>query len=599
MKLSRLYTNRPKLFTPIDFHDGLNVVLAEVKHPKDPEKHSHCLGKSLLIDIIDFGLLKGIDKTHFFKKRSDLFDEFEFYLEIRTHNGQYVTIKRSVLEPTKINFIKHNEALQDFSDLPDKKWDHSRVPIEKATLILDSYVDLTAIKPYSYRKGVSYFLRSQRDYLDVFQLTKYGHGKHVEWKPYLAKVIGLDNELISNKYKIDEKIDMLESKQRELQADAAIKPSEFEKLKASITVKRDEVETKAKSLEQFEFSIQEIELVKETAEAVETEISEVNSQLYNARYDLSQIERGLRDKIKFDLQEVIKIFEEAKLTFPKELAKDYESLVKFNQQILKERREHLTERASELKALIASLENANRDLAQKRQNALKIFSGSDSLQKFKELQGQLDKDRANLAIMEEKAEKLNAVLALNQNIRSAKAEKDLLSGIIEKLVVEAQEQISRYRQIGINFSRIIKDVLRRTAVFYIEQNAEGNIEFNTEFTDSDSAAPTEEHRGNTFNQLLCIAFDLAVLIAYAKDPFFHFVYHDGGLEQKQSKVKLALLRVIRNSCDVHGIQYLLSALDEDIPRTDDKEGLSPSPSEVVLQLHDGGDSGRLFKFTRF
>ena len=43
-------------------------------------------------------------------------------------------------------------------------------------------------------------------------------------------------------------------------------------------------------------------------------------------------------------------------------------------------------------------------------------------------------------------------------------------------------------------------------------------------------------------------------ISYAKEPFFLFVYHDGGL---QNKLKLALLRIIRETCTTYGIQEIL------------------------------------------
>ncbi len=33
MKLSRLYSNKPDLFEPVDFVPGLNVVLAEIRLP--------------------------------------------------------------------------------------------------------------------------------------------------------------------------------------------------------------------------------------------------------------------------------------------------------------------------------------------------------------------------------------------------------------------------------------------------------------------------------------------------------------------------------------------------------------------------------------
>lgn len=130
-------------------------------------------------------------------------------------------------------------------------------------------------------------------------------------------------------------------------------------------------------------------------------------------------------------------------------------------------------------------------------------------------------------------------------------------------------------------------------MLYLTQNGEGNLDFRAKITEMDQA--TEQDRGTSFRQMLCIATDLAVLISYAREPFFHFVYHDGGLERLQNKPKLALLQVIRDTCRDHGIKYLLSVLSEDIAIAEDTAGRCPKPEEIVLTLHDGGESERLFR----
>ena len=133
----------------------------------------------------------------------------------------------------------------------------------------------------------------------------------------------------------------------------------------------------------------------------------------------------------------------------------------------------------------------------------------------------------------------------------------------------------------------------------MNQNNEGNMEFHAEYTDSDSDEETQERRGTSFRKILCMAFDLSVLINYSKDRFFHFVYHDGALEQLESKRKLALLHTVRSACTEHGIQYIFSAIEEELPTLDDSGKLCPHPDEIVLELHDGGNDGRLFKVETF
>jgi uncharacterized protein YydD (DUF2326 family) len=65
MKLSRLYSNKPELFEPVDFVAGLNVVMAEIRLPENRDKDTHNLGKTTLGRLLDFGFLAGRDAKVF------------------------------------------------------------------------------------------------------------------------------------------------------------------------------------------------------------------------------------------------------------------------------------------------------------------------------------------------------------------------------------------------------------------------------------------------------------------------------------------------------------------------------------------------------
>ncbi|MDA3961536.1 MAG: DUF2326 domain-containing protein [Planctomycetota bacterium] len=597
MKLSHLYTNDDSLFVPIKFQKGLNAIIARIQHPLDDDKSSHCLGKTLIIDVIDFCLLKTVGKkNHFLKLKEDIFGDLVFFLEIELDTGRFVTVRRGVREATKIAFVHHVDRHQNLNDLPDDKWDHANVSLTSSIRMLDGYLELVAIKPWSYRKGFSYFLRGQEDYSNEFQLRKFLNGNHKDWKPYVARVLGFNETPIIAKYGADAAETEIKSKRDEAQSDVSVKVSDYEKLRARILAKSDEVSAKVTALDRFDFHAQEAGLNQTLADEIESQIAALNESVYNANFDLAQIRKGLDTKINFNLANVQRIFEEAKLTFPDQLAKDYSELVDFNKRIHAERRDSLKKRAVELEAALGTLGEELSKLSKKRKETLQILEGTDSLEKFKSLQKELDRDRANLAIMEEKAAKLDAIKAFDEELKQAKEKKEELTAEIRNLISHGAD---RYTEIQRTFSRIIKEVLHRTAVLYVNQNDGGNIDFHAEYTDSESDEETQERKGNSFRKVLCIAFDLAVLINYSGEKFFHFAYHDGALEQLESKRKLALLGVVRSACKDHGIQYMFSAIEEDLPTADDPDNLCPRPEEVVLELHDGGNDGRLFQVETF
>ena len=71
MKLNRLYSNQPRGFSPIEFNDGLSVVLAEIRVPANRSLDTHNLGKTTVGELIDFCLLKGKSPASFFLSTRD------------------------------------------------------------------------------------------------------------------------------------------------------------------------------------------------------------------------------------------------------------------------------------------------------------------------------------------------------------------------------------------------------------------------------------------------------------------------------------------------------------------------------------------------
>jgi uncharacterized protein YydD (DUF2326 family) len=154
MKLSKLYSNKPDIFAPIDFVAGLNVVMAEIRLPENKDKDTHNLGKTTLGRMLDFAFLNGRDAKFFLFKHEETFKEFIFFLEIALGDSSFLTVRRGVEEATKVSFKKHQASHQDFTALAESSWDHFELPFERAKEMLDSLLDWRALKPWSYRKAI-------------------------------------------------------------------------------------------------------------------------------------------------------------------------------------------------------------------------------------------------------------------------------------------------------------------------------------------------------------------------------------------------------------------------------------------------------------
>lgn len=128
MQLSQLYSDQVELFPHIRFNCGersnvLNVVFARVDRPKDSDKDSHNLGKTTLIHLLDFCLLKEVSETpakHFLVKNRSRFEHFVFFLEVLAHDGSFVTIRRGVSDFSAVSIKRHSEKTV-LLGAPDRK----------------------------------------------------------------------------------------------------------------------------------------------------------------------------------------------------------------------------------------------------------------------------------------------------------------------------------------------------------------------------------------------------------------------------------------------------------------------------------------------
>ena len=338
MKLSRLYSNKPEQFEPVDFVAGLNVVMAEIRLPENRDKDTHNLGKTTLGRLLDFSFLAGRDPKFFLFKHLDLFKDFVFFLEIELQDASYVTVRRSVEEASKISFKKHQAGHQDFSALPMSEWDHQDVPFDRARDLLDGLLDLRALKPWSFRKGLGYLLRSQDDFRDVFHLRKF-QAAHADWKPFLAHILGFDAPLIVQHYDKEAELTQKQTTAQTIKDELGGSIEDISKIEGLLLLKQKEAEKKQKLLDAFDFRAQDKDRTKQVVDDVDERIAALNAERYSLNQNKKKILASLEeDQILFNPDEAQRLFEEAGVLFKGQIKKDFQQLIAFNKAITDERR---------------------------------------------------------------------------------------------------------------------------------------------------------------------------------------------------------------------------------------------------------------------
>lgn len=601
MQLSKLYTTESK-FKNIKFNiNGLNVIYAETKSNLSEKKNSHDLGKTKLAELIDFLFLKEINKTHFLLKRTKngipIFGNYTFYLELTLNSGTFITIKRNVNENTKISFSFANQSTNGFN--PPDKWDFDRIPIKKAKEILSTCLalDFFKNKTYNYRKAINYSLRRQDDFKDVYKLNKFSAGRDIDWKPFMFDLLGFNGNLLREKYQSDSKIEEIKEFVKKLKDEYSVNVQERDTIVAEKSLMEQEFSEVEEQIDNFNFYEKDKSLIKEGIDDIEIEINELNSISYTLNFEISKLEKSIKNKFSFDLDKVKKIFSETKTYFPDILLAEYSELIEFNNKLTTERNKLLKTTLSAKELELASINDQLQSLNKERESLLTTLTDSTTFKKFKSYQKDLVKIEGKIYGFDEKLRTIDKIIELEKEIESLK--EDIKSTTNELTdIFQTTSHYQKYKDIRSNFSNFYKQIMDENAIISWNINKENNVDFIPPKVTSKNnfEESTAKDEGNTYMKILCVAFDLAILISYNKESYFRFVYHDDVLSQQDNGIKTRLLSLIDSILKNHKVQYILSVIKADLPVDKNEKFIEFNDDQVVLRLHDKDPSGTLFGF---
>lgn len=602
MKLSKLYCNDSR-FKNIKFNlNGLSVIYADVVSNPDELKNSHDLGKTKLAEIIDFLFLKGIDKKSFLLKLTNEngispFTEFVFYLEILLASGKFLTVKRAVSNHSKVSFALQDQTTESF--IAPSSWVFEELSFKQAKNQFAELIGLDFFKnkKYDYRKAINYCIRMQSDYEDVYKLSKYKGGTDIEWKPFMFDLLGFNGEILTAKYKNDEKREEIKKFIDSLKNEYSVKVEDRDDIVAQIKQKESSTIEVEEQIDRFNFYEQDKQLINNGIEEVERSISDLNAQSYQLNFDIDKLKQSIKNKFAFNLDKVSKVFEESALYFPEQLKQDYSALISFNNDLTIERNKLLQTSLTNKQKELTQINEQLLSLNNQKEGLLSYLKDTDSFRRFKLYQKELVKIEGDLLQLKQRLNTIDRILSkekeredLHKNIESTVAE------LLE--VFQHTEDNQRYSDIRSKFTKYFNTMLDENARIAWKINTNNNVEFLPPRvqTKEDLTKDTAKDDGRTYKKMLCVAFDLSILCAYNVESYFRFVYHDDVLSQQDNGIKNRLLALIRDLTSKFDLQYILSVIKSDLPTDESDLPIYFPQNEIVLSLHDRDASGTLFGF---
>ena len=586
MKLCKIYSN--EAFHNVKFSDGLNVIIGNISNRDDTEKDTHNLGKSLLLEIIDFLLLKGIkNKEKYFLTKNEIFSKYIFFVEIELNNGQFLIIKRAVENNTKISFKISKMKLRSF-DVDIQNWDKVDLAIKKAKEYLNDCLAFDVLQNWEYRKSLTYFMRHQEDFIDVFKLSKF-KGPHKDWKPMVFDLLGFNGSLIEDKLKLEEEYKELKEKITLLETENKVSKNDEDKIRGLIDIKKDELLNVSSKIDKFNFNESDNKEKTILVDEIENSLKIANTRHYAIKHEISKIEKSLEVGIdNIDMEEISSIYEDVKLFFPSELLAEFNKVIEFNKSITNERNQFLQENLTALRIENTEIEASLTELEKTKSSMLVDLTDKDSYEKFKKYQKQLSKVEAEVIIFEDKLHNISKMAQMEDKLSD-------FTDAIKLKITELNQAISQqhHKEIRKLFNQFTSKILNTPAILSVKTNKENNIEFEAEYQSKDNFASSDLASGNTYKKILCVAFDLSLLEHYNNKSFYRFTYHDGVLDSLDIRKKENYIKLVRSLVKEFNIQYIITTIESEINQL--RDIFKITDNEICLILSDDSCKSKLFK----
>ncbi|HCG8289267.1 TPA: DUF2326 domain-containing protein [Vibrio parahaemolyticus] len=582
IKLNKLYSSDEEVFPTITFVEGINVVFASVSNNKS--KSSHSLGKTTLVDIIDFCFLKKVVKGSVL--RNERLSGQQLFLELKLGKDKYLTIKRVV--SGKISIVTTTTPCS-MAGQPNIPWGYTNLSFDKAKEVLNGLIcpSLLTESGFHFRSGLRYCLRKQTNYEETFKVRA-GQEPNASWVPYLGSILGIDAQSINEKFEANKRVDALDNAIKQIKD---LPTDSSQSLEAEIT-RIEATVTKMKiTADSFDFKTSDEVVSKELVNEVSTRVSSLTKELYSIDQKILAINKSLLIDFYFDLEKTLELFEEVKIHFPEGLKRSYEDLISVNEEMTKGRKSRLIQSKKEIVSYRVTLEGELNSEREKQQKLSQLLLQKDVFKKYKELQNKISKEESRVATLKEKLKRLDLVGTLDEKLEEAKSEKRKKGRKLEPATKLSQNEI--LKSAVTIFSGMAENILDLDAFFYVELNKEGNLQFDIQLKNQ-----TSINEGFSYTRVLSAIFDVTLLLIHSKVSFYRFCYHDGLLESLDDRIKVKLIKLWREISNQNGLQLIITVLDSDLPIVNGQRQYFPK-DEVIRELNDKGDEGRLFKMPAF
>ena len=566
-------------FHPVTFTTGLNVVLAERSATSTQKDTRNGLGKSTLIDIIDFCL--GSRGTKGKGLIIEPLKDWVFTIDI-TLAGNRVKATRAIATPNRIVIDGTTIGWIEQPDIDDKtgelifNWERWKTLLGWSQFGLPRTNGPLKYKP-SYRSLISYFIRRGPDaYIDPFH--HFQQQKTWDIQMHTAYLLGLNWEYASQ-------WQILKDQEEGIKAiNKAIKTGALEGAVGSVgelEAKRIQLQQEVKNAEDALNSFKvhpQYDGIQAEADRITSELHKLINRNISDRRRLAHYQASITDEKPPNPIALEKLYEESGLIFSDAVKRTLSEAKEFHEKIVINRRDFLHTEIERIEQAINEREGRIEQLTEERATSLEILRTHGALQEMTKLQERNVAIKSKLERIQSRILEVKDLKIRMLDVKVAKTE----------LVKVAEQDHEQRREI---WSAAVRLFNEHSQALY---ERPGKLVIDIDDTGYKYQVEIERSGSEGINKMKIFCFDLALLQLQLQIPGrIDFLIHDTLMfDAVDTRQRARALELAAQVTSEFGAQYICTMNSDMVPHSDFTKKFDFN-QHVRLTLTDTSPAGSL------
>ena len=566
-------------FHRVEFTTGLNVILADRSEASTEKDTRNGLGKSTLIEIVDFCL--GSRPTKGSGLLIEPLRDWVFTVEL-TLAGNRVKVTRAVADPNRVMIDGPTAGWSEQPDNDDEsnqcvfKADRWRTLLGWAFFGIPRSTDKLPYKP-SYRSLISYFIRRGPDaYTSPFRHFRQQQTWNIQL--HTAYLLGMNWEYAGRWQRLKDQEDGIKAIQKAIKTGAmegAI--GSIGELETQHIQLEQQVITARRALDTFKVHPQ-YESLQQDADRLTSEVHDLANRNVAYRRRLTRYQESIKEEKPPRATSLEQLYEESGLVFPDAVKRSLDQARTFHNEIVSNRREFLEAEVKHLQQVINKRDSKIKGLTERRAEVLQVLQTHGALremtqlqQKFVELQGSLERAQVRLREMKK----------LKTTKRDVKTTKEELVRIAEQDHEERRDFWSAAVRLFNEYSQVL-------------YKSPGKLVIDVDDTGYRYQVDIKRSGSEGIEKMKVFCFDLSVLrLQMQARKGVDFLVHDTLMyDSVDTRQRALALEHAHDVTTALGGQYICTINSDMVPSEDFSEGFDFN-RHVRLTLSDARPSGSL------